>query len=457
MKSHSATLDMTRGPIMKQMLRFAFPVLLSSLVQQLYVIVDTLIVSHYLGDGALAALTNCENLSWFLTSMIYGLGLGAGVVISQAFGAKDYSWMRRVIGTCISGSLVLSVFMIPFGLVICRPILVLMQTPAEVLRQSTAYLQVLICGMGGSIVFSICSGIRQSAGDSTTPLYFLFFAGCLNIALDMVAIALLHTDVEGAAFATVFSQYVSGIIMLYYLFHVHDEQRMSWKSIRFEKKALREVFHMGIPSAIEYSATSLANAMIQGFLNSFGVNAMAAIGALASVDGFAFLPINSFCQACATFTGQNAGALNKERTYKGAKFGLWGTALSSLFMGILVFLFWKPLMGIFTSTPETLEYARIKIYWSCFFYPLMGLTHCYSSIFRGAGKPVLSMTAYLGSWGVIRVTILSIVMSFHHSYEVLCWIYPLTWAISTIFLACCYKWYPWFPKAEDTGAVLQQT
>lgn len=457
MADSSKTLDMTRGPIMKQMLIFAFPVLLSSLVQQLYVIVDTLIVSHYLGDGALAALTNCENISWFLSAVIYGLGMGAGVVVSQAFGARDFTWMRKVIGTCIAGSGVLAVLMIPFGLIVCVPVLKLMQTPMEVIGQSSAYLEILTCGMGGSILFNICSGVRQSAGDAKTPLYFLFFSGCLNIGLDLITIAIFHMDVEGAALATIFAQYVSGIAMLIYLFHVKDEQRMSWKYIRFEKRALKEVFRMGVPSAVENSATSLANAMIQGFTNSFGVNAMAAVGALASVDGFAFLPINSFCQACATFTGQNAGALNKERTYKGTKFGLWGTAISSLVMGILIFLFWKPLMSIFTTTPETLEYAKIKIYWSCFFYPLMGLTHCFSSIFRGAGKPVLSMTAYLGSWGVIRVSILMVVMSFNHSFEVLCWIYPLTWAISAIFLACCYKWYPWFPKHEDTGAVQMNT
>lgn len=452
------TLDMTRGPIGRQMLTFAFPVFLSALMQQMYFIADTLIISNLLGDKALAAVTNCENLAYFITAFIFGIGMGIGVVISQAFGAKEYAWMRRVEGTGIASAFFVSLIMIVIGLAFTRPVLQIMQTPADVMEMSASYLTVYICGCGGNFIFNACAGMRQAAGDTKTPLYFLIFACICNIAMDLTFILVFHMGVAGAALATVIAELLSGILMIVYLTKVKDEQRITYSQIRVSKEALKEICRMGFPGALESSATSLANAMIQGFTNTFGSSVMAATGAFATIDGFGFLPITAFCQALGTFTGQNVGALQEERTRKGCRFALFWLVVGCFAIGIVILLFCKPLMGLFTDSEQTIQYALTKARYTCLMYPMLGLTHCFSAMFRGAGKPVIPMIAYLGSWGVIRVTILMLLMPVHHDYAILCWVYPVTWTISTIFLAACYKWYPWFPKKEPTmPAMLQES
>lgn len=443
------TLDMTRGPIAKQMLLFAFPVFLSALLQQMYFIGDTLIISNLLGDDALAAATNCESLAYFVTAFIFGIGMGIGVVIAQAFGAKDYEWMRKVEGTGLAGALAVSLLMIPVGLLVSRPVLQLMQTPDNVMEMSAAYLTIYVCGSGGIILYNVCAGIRQSAGDTKTPLYFLVLSCVCNIGMDFLFMAGFHMGVGGAALATAIAELISGLGMLIYLTRIRDEQRISLRQIRFSGDAAKQIVRMGLPGALESSATSLANAMIQGFINTFGSSAMAACGAFATIDGFGFLPISAFFQALGTFTGQNVGAMQEERTRKGVRFALFWLVVGCFAIGAAILIFARPLMGMFTDSPETMEYALIKARYSCLFYPILGLTHCFSAIFRGAGKPVIPMIAYLGSWGVIRVLILVILMPIYHEYVILCWVYPVTWTISTLFLAACYRWYPWFPSCRS--------
>lgn len=451
MEKTSGTVDMTKGPIPGLLLRYSLPVFLNSLLNQLYVIVDTLIVSHYLGDEAVASVTNCINITYFVTAFVFGIGMGASVVIAQAFGAKDYQWMRRVEGTAIVGSLICLAFMLCAGWLISEPVLRMMQTPADVFEQSNLYLSICLCGVGGTFLYSLCCGIRQAAGDTRSPLYTMIFSCLLNVALDWILIGGFGMGVEGAAIATAFTEALSGLIMLVLLFRVRDEQRIVRSDLHLDLQAMRQILRMGVPGAIEGSASSFANAVIQGFVNSFGVSAMAAVGAFSTIDGFGFLPITAFCQASATFTGQNAGALQEERTRKGARIALTYLVIASALIGLIILVSWRGLIGWFIQSPEAFEYARQKVYWSCLFYPILGMTHCLAGILRGAGKPVLSMIAYLGSWGVIRVAVLAVLMPIYHDFSILCWIYPFTWTISTLFLLACYKWMPWFPKKEPTA------
>lgn len=444
------TYDMTKGPIGRQLFAVAVPAFLSALLQQLYFIADTLIISNFLGDDALAAVTNCEQMAYLTTAFIFGIGMGMSVVIAQAFGARKFEWMRKAEGTGIALALLTSVLMIGFGMLVSRPVLVLMNTPENVLDLSVTYLTIYLSGSGGIFIFNACSGIRQAAGDTKTPLYFLIFSTVLNVGLDLLLIGPGQMGVAGAAFATITAEYLSGFGMLFYLFRLKDEQRLGGKEIRFNAQAVREIFRMGFPGALESSATSFANAMIQGFVNTFGSSVMAALGAFAAIDGFAFLPISAFCMALGTFTGQNVGALQEKRTRKGVRFAMVWLLIGCLLIGMFIMFFCRDLMRLFTSSEQTIEYAIIKARYTCFFYPLLGITHCMASVFRGAGKPVIPMIAYLVGWGVLRVVILSVLMPLYHDFDILCWIYPLTWLISTLFLLACYRWTSWFPKKEPT-------
>lgn len=444
-------MDMTRGPIASQLIRFAFPVLLSALLSQTYILVDTVIVSRYLGENALAAITNCQNLAYFITSFLFGIGMGVAVVISQAFGAKNYEWMRRVEHTAIALCALFAVVMGCVGLFLSPVLIQLMHTPVEVVSLSQTYLTIYISLAGGQLLYNMAGlGIEEAVGDSKTPLYFLLVSTFINIGLDLLLIVVIPCGIAGAAIATVIAQWISGIGMLVFLMHTNGMQKIRLGQCRLHKDALVEIFRMGIPGAIESSAVSLANAVVQGFVNSFGAITMAATGAFASIEGFGFLPINAFCAALATFTGQNVGAGNEKRTHQGCRFALLTMVVISLLIAVILRLGCPILMTMFTSNPETIAIALQRADITLWFYPVLGLTHCLAAILRGAGHPIIPMMAYLGSWGIIRVLILMIVLPRYHEFAVLCWVYPITWTISTLFLLGYYHCVRWFPAIPDT-------
>lgn len=443
------TIDMTQGSIPKKLMYFAIPVFLSALLQQAYILVDSLIVSKLLGDLALAAVTNCENVAWLITSFIFGLGMGASVLIAQAYGAKDKKWMHRLEGTAYSICFILCLLFFILGPLLSEPIIFLLQTPESVFEASTMYLTIYIAGVGGLILFNMGSAVLQAIGNARIPLYFLIVSTLINISCDWILIQFFHTGVEGAAAATVLAEWITGIALLGYILYGKGVQRIEWKDIRIDKRSFKEILHMGIPGAVESSAVSLANTIIQGFINTFGALAMAATGAFASIEGFAFLPISAFCQALGTFTGQNVGANQKERTIKGCRFALVTMSICALAIGLLMMSFSEPLMHIFSDNPETIAYGITRAHITLWFYPLLGLTHCFSAILRGAGKPLIPMFAYLGSWGVVRVLLLMWLLPSHHEYALLCWVYPITWSLSALGLWIYYQKEAWFPEQRQ--------
>lgn len=444
-------MDMTRGPIASQLLRFAFPVLLSALLSQTYILVDTVIVSRYLGENALAAITNCQNLAYFITSFLFGIGMGVAVVVSQAFGAKNYDWMRRVEHTAIALCALFAIVMAGVGIFLSPVLIELMNTPLEVVSLSRTYLTIYISLAGGQLLYNMAGlGIEEAVGDSRTPLYFLFASTLINIGLDLLLIVVIPCGIAGAAIATVIAQWISGIGMLVFLRYTSGVQKIKFRQCRLHKDALVEIFRMGIPGAIESSAVSLANAIVQGFVNSFGAITMAATGAFASIEGFGFLPINAFCAALATFTGQNVGAGNEKRTHQGCKFALVTMVVISMAIAVVLRLGCPFLMTLFTANPETIALALQRADITLWFYPILGLTHCLAATLRGAGRPVIPMMAYLGSWGIVRVLILMFVLPHYHEFAILCWVYPITWTISTLFLFGYYRFVHWFPAEPDT-------
>lgn len=443
------TIDMTEGNIPKKLMDFALPIFLSALLQQAYILVDSLIVSKLIGDLALAAVTNCENVAWLITSFIFGLGMGASVLIAQAYGAKDKEWMHRIEGTAYSICFLLGLLFFLLSPLISEPIIFLLRTPASVFEVSTMYLTIYIAGIGGLILFNMGSAVLQAIGNARIPLYFLVVSTLINIGCDWVLIQFFHMGVEGAAAATVLAEWITGIALFGYVLYGKGIWRIGWKEIRIDKNSLKEILHLGIPGAIESSAVSLANAIIQGFINTFGPLAMAATGAFASIEGFAFLPISAFCQALGTFTGQNVGANQKERTIKGCRFALITMSICAFAIGLLMMAFSKPLLHVFSDNPETIQYGMTRAHITLWFYPLLGLTHCFSAIFRGAGKPLVPMFAYLGSWGVLRVLLLMLILPYHHEYALLCWVYPITWSLSALGLWIYYQRDTWFPEERQ--------
>ena len=285
---------MTTGTIWRKMVAFAVPVFLGQMFQQLYNTADSVIVGNFSGKGALAAVSSSGNLIFMMTGFFTGLSLGAGVVISRYFGAKNFKAMEAAVHTNIAFGAVCGVLMSVMGIFLAPQMLIVMNTPEDVLPLSVTYFRLYFIGAFFSLMYNTCMGILQAVGDSRTPLYYLIFSSGVNIVFDLIFVGPLNMGVAGAAIATVLSQAISAAMCFIKLLRSSGPERVVLKRIRFDFSMLRQIAGQGIPSGIQNSIISIANVVVQSNINTFGSNAMAGCGAYAKVEGFIFLPITAF-------------------------------------------------------------------------------------------------------------------------------------------------------------------
>lgn len=443
---------MTTGSISKRMIAFALPLLLGNLFQQLYNTVDSLIVGNFLGSSALAAVSSSGSLISMLIGFLSGIASGAGVIVSRYFGANDEKDVCRAVHTMVAFGLVAGVLMGVVGVVFSPQILVWMGTPDSVMPESVAYLQIYFFGSLGFVMYNIFVGILQAVGDSRHPLYYLMVSSVVNLVLDLLLIAGFHTGVGGAALATVVSQLISAALCFGQLLRTRASYRIRLSQIRFDFKMLRQIVQIGLPSGVQNSIISFANVIVQSHINAFGAMAMAGYGAYSKIEGFAFLPINSFTMAMTTFVGQNLGAGQKDRTRRGARFGILTTVLLAELIGVVVFLLAPQLVAAFDSNPEVIRFGVEKARTAALFYCLLAYSHSVASVLRGAGKAVVPMLIMMTFWCVVRVTFLSISIPMTHSIQMVYLVYPLTWSLSSIAFFFYYKKANWMDLTDAGGA-----
>lgn len=434
---------MTSGSIWKRMIFFALPLLLGNLFQQLYNTVDSLIVGNFLGSSALAAVSSSGSLIFMLIGFLSGISSGAGVVVARFFGAEDTPNVHRAVHTTVAFGLVAGVVMTIVGVLLSPQILRWMGTPESVMPESIEYLQMYFWGSLGFVMYNIFVGILQAIGDSRHPLYYLMISSVINLVLDVLFIEVFHTGVGGAALATVISQVFSAILCLFQLLRTNESYKLQIREIKFDRKILMEIIRIGLPSGVQNSIIAFANVVVQSYINAFGEMAMAGYGAYSKIEGFAFLPINSFTMAMTTFVGQNMGARQVERTRKGARFGILVTIVLAELIGVVVFLFAPQLIAAFDSTPEVIRFGMEKARTAALFYFLLAYSHSVASILRGAGKAVVPMIVMMLCWCVIRVAFLAISVPLTHSVLMVYIVYPLTWALSSLVFFFYYKKANW--------------
>lgn len=301
---------MTSGSIPKQMVFFALPILLGNLFQQLYNTVDSLIVGNFLGSQALAAVSSSGNIIFLMIGFFNGVAIGAGVVISRYFGAREIERMQNAIHTTVAFGLIVSFIMTLIGVFFTPTLLRWMGTPDSVMAASVTYFKIYFLGSFGSIMYNFFVGILQAVGDSKHSLYYLIVSSVVNIVLDLFFIAVLKMGVGSAALATIISQYISAGLCLYLLLTTMGTHRIVPSKVKIHKELLGEILKYGLPSGFQNSIIGLANVVVQSNINSFGDMAMAGCGAYSKIEGFAFLPITSFTMALTTFVGQNLGLAN---------------------------------------------------------------------------------------------------------------------------------------------------
>ena len=449
---HQDAMRMTEGSIPGQILRFAAPLFLGNLFQQLYNTADALIVGNMLGNDALAAVSATGTLVFLVISLFVGIAAGSSVLISRYFGAQDYDKLEKAIHTNVAFSLAAGVLMTVFGVLFTPWMLKAMGTPEDVMDLSATYIRTFFAGSIGLVLYNGLRGVMQAVGDGKNPLKYLIFCSVLNVVLDIAFIGLFHTSVGGAALATIISQFLSGLLCLRRLLMTDAEYRVELKKIRFHWPTLKLIVRYGLPSGIQNSVIAIANVVVQANINEFGTMAVAGCGAYSKVEGFAFLPITSFTISLTTFVGQNLGAKEYDRARKGARFGLWCAILSAELIGVLLYVTAPVIIGAFTREPEAIAFGVDKGRICSVFFCLLAASHGLAAVLRGAGKAVIPMISMLAFWCVIRVTFLHFMVPIYHSIATVNWVYPLTWALSTVFLGLYYWRADWIHTFERQNA-----
>ena len=434
---------MTEGPIARQLISFAFPLLLGNLFQQLYNAADSLIVGNFLGSNALAAVSSSSSLIQLFIGFFNGLAMGAGVVISRHYGARDILRVQKAIHTLLAGGIVIGCFMTFFGALLSPMLLRLMGTPESVLPQSIAYFRTYFFGSLAFVMYNICMGILQAVGDSRHPLYYLIISSIVNVVLDLLFVGTFGWGVASAAAATAISQVVSMLLCLYRLMHSDRDYRVDLRKLGFDLPALRAILSNGVPSGVANCIISFANVVVQSNINAFGAAAMAGCGAHSRIEGFAFLPVTCFNMALTTFVSQNLGANRPDRARKGIRIGILCSAGIAEAVALLITLFSPHLIGLFDSNPEVIAYGVMHQRTITPFFFLAAYTHSIAASLRGAGKASVAMLGMVICWCVIRVPYVTIATMFRPVLTTVSWAYPITWALSCIFFTIYYLKVDW--------------
>lgn len=440
--------NMTVGNPYRLILEFAIPIFLSQVFQQFYNTADTLIVGKFLGTEALAAVSSSGNLIFLLTSFFIGTAMGAGVVISRYFGARDYEKVSRAVHTTIALGIVCGVFLTVAGVVFTPVLLQWMDTDPDVMPQAVEYFRYYFLGVFAVVEYNNCKSIMNALGDSKRPLYYLIISSLLNIALDLLFIGGFGWGVWAAAVATIISQAVSMILCLVHLCKKGTLYQVELKKLRFDGRMMREIIHYGFPAGIQNSVIGLANVIVQTNINSFGKLATAAYGSYSKIEGFAFLPVNSFTMALTTFIGQNLGAREHERAKKGANFGIWSSVICAELIGVAIYAAAPYLIRMFSDNPEVIAIGTRQARIEALFFCLLAYSHAIAAVCRGAGKAFVPMFIMLAIWCVLRICYITIVMKVKHDLVYIYWAYPLTWGISSVIYLIYYRCSDWIHGFE---------
>lgn len=397
--------DMTVGAPWKSIVMFSIPMLIGNIAQQLYNTVDSIVVGHYVGDNALAAVGSAGPLMNLLLVLFVGISSGVGIMVSQYFGAKSREDLSNTIGTGITLTAIVSLILMVVAPPLIRPFLQMLNTPAAILDDCTGYLVIMMYGIAGMAYYNILSGILRGMGDSFSALIYLLIATVLNIVLDVLFVAEFNMGVRGVALATVIAQAVSSILCMWKLMHMRQVFDLGLKQLKMTKTHALQTVRLGLPSGATQAIFSSAMIIVQSLTNSFGEMFIAANVIVMRVDGFAMMPNFSFGMAMTTYAGQNVGARKYDRVSKGAKQGTLIAAACSATITLVILIFGKYLMAIFTETAELVDLSMYMMRILAFGYIAMAVTQSLSGVMRGAGDTVTPMWISLCTTVLLRVPV----------------------------------------------------
>jgi putative MATE family efflux protein len=434
--------DLTQGSEAKRILHFALPMLFGNVFQQLYNIIDSIIVGNYLGKEALGAVGASFPLIFVLISMVIGLSSGATIIIAQYFGAKNYAKVKLAIDTMNVILFISSIVVSAIGIIFSDEIFKLIKLPAEIIPQATTYFNIFILGSVTMFGFHGTAAILRGLGDSKTPLYFLILSTILNIFLDLLFIVVFGWGIEGVAIATVISQGVSFLMIVLYLNKYHKIIQISFLKINFEWEMFMRSLRIGLPSGFQQTIVSLGLLALFRIVNDFGTDTVAAYSVAGRIDSFAILPAMNFAAAFSTFVGQNLGANKAERVRKGLVATLIMTSIISVSLTLIINIFRTELMRLFSPDTNVIEIGAEYLQIVSLFYILFSVLFVFNAVFRGAGDTLMPMFITLSALWVVRVP-LSVFLSQKIGVVGIWWGIPAGWGVGMTFSLVYYfigKW-----------------
>ncbi len=434
-------MNLTEGPILPKVLRYALPLMASGVLQLLFNAADMVVVGQFAGensDAALAAVGSTGSLINLLVNLFIGLSVGGSVAVAKAYGAADRQAIHNAVHTAITIAALAGLLVGVGGFIFCRPLLQLMDNPE--LELATLYMKIYFLGMPFNMVYNFGASILGAVGDTKRPLAYLTIAGVVNVVLNLVMVVIFKLSVSGVAIATVASQIVSAVLVVQCLVRSDTAIHLDVKALRIYPRQMKEIVQVGLPAGLQSSLFSVSNVLIQSSINSFGSLAVAGNSAAASLEGFAYTCMNALRQAAQTFAGQNLGARKIQRVRRSMWICLAAITVIGIVVGGLFLLLGEPLLGLYNDKQEVIAYGMIRLTWMLPFYCLCGLMDCITGTLRGIGYAIMPMVVTLTGACLFRVAwILTVfAMPEYHTLEVLYLSYPLSWGLTFAVHLVCY-------------------
>ena len=444
--------QITEGVIWKQLLIFFFPIVIGTFFQQIYNTADSIIVGRFVGKEALAAVGGSVNqIVNLMVEVFVGLTSGAAVIVAQFYGAGDRKNLDRTIHTSYAFALTVGILTGLLGIFVSEPVLRLMKTPEELMADSTIYLHIYFLGIVFNVVYNMGASILRAMGDSRRPLYVLMISCGINILLDIFLVVVLKMGVSGAAVATVSCQGISACIVTGMLMGSHTFTPLKLQKIRFFSRSLISVLRIGIPAALEAAMYTIANLIIQVFVNELGTDTVAAWGTFGKIDAVFWMVVNSFGIAITTFVGQNYGAGKTQRMRKSVRICLVMSYSAAFLVSGLLYVFARPLYSLFTTDKGVVQIGVEMLRFlmpSYFLYVVIGI---FSGALRGAGRVVVPMILTCGGVCLLRIIWMFGLVPFYPGIKTIMLSYPVSWGITAVLFIIYYI--KKFPKVQKQGEV----
>lgn len=431
-------IDMTTGNLFKKILIFAFPLMLTNLLQLLYNAADLMVIGQFRSTQAFSAVSSTASLINLCVTLFIGLSAGSNVMMARALGSKDEEKCKKVLHTSLVVAFVAGIVIGILGFFFSKYLLVLMNSPYDVIELATLYLKIYFIGMPFNLLYNFGSAIMRANGDTTRPLVYLFISGAVNVLVNLFLVIVCNMSVEGVAIATILSQAISACLVLSALARYKESWHLSFKSLKFDMNTMKGIVLIGLPAGIQGTLFSISNVLIQSSVNSFGSFVMAGNGASNNLEGFIFTVMNAFYHAALSFIGQNIGAKKYKNIKKIYKYSLIYVITFGFTLGSIIYLASGSLIKLYTSDPDVMALAANRLAIMCLSYFICGMMDVTVGTLRGMGYSIIPMfTSILGVCG-LRVFWVLVVFTKDRNIGMLYASYPISWIITGAVLVCCF-------------------